>query len=149
MTYLVAFDGSDEAENALANATTVADAFDSSVTVVYAAEPAVSEEGGTDPTLTFAEADEHLVAESLEDAEERGLDILDRATALAEELGHDVETELLYGAPVPAIADYAESVGAEGIFVGHRGRSERAELLVGSVAKGLVERATVSVTVVR
>lgn len=149
MRYLVAVDGSDEAERALAYATDVADALDGSITVVHVADPYVYDEGGTEPISTFADADERLVAESLEDAEQRGFAILDSAAALADDLGHEIETELLYGHPVSAVTDYAKLEGFDAIYVGHRGRSERASSLVGSVAKGLVERATVPVTVVR
>lgn len=149
MSHLVAFDGSEEAENALARALSDAASFDSSVTVVYAVEPSVYEESGSGPISTFADADERLFVESLDDAEQRGLDVLDSAATFAEERGRDIETELIYGAPVPAITDYAESEAFETIYVGHRGLSKRTESLLGSVAKGLVERATVPVTVVR
>ena len=60
-----------------------------------------------------------------------------------------METELLYGDPVRAITDYATEAGFDAIVVGHRGRSERAESMVGSVARGIVNQATVPVTVVR
>lgn len=149
MAYLVAFDGSEESESALVYATDIADAVGASVTVVHVVDPYVYEEGGLEPITTFADADERLIIESLVDAEQRGLDILDDVTALGEELGDDVETELLYGDPVPEITEYAEREGFEAIYVGHRGRSERAGRLLGSVAKGLVERSTVPVTVVR
>ncbi len=149
MNTIVAFDGSDESSSALRYAADIAAAVDGEITVVNVADPYVYDEGGTEPISTFADADERLISESLEDAEHRGLAVLERAEELAAELGHEVETELLYGEPVGEIAAYAKEQGCDAIYVGHRGRSERGELLLGSVAKGLVERATVPVTVVR
>jgi len=149
MKFIVAVDGSEEGEAALAYATDVADAVDGSITVVYAVDPDIYEEGGSEPVEGIADAQDRLIIQSVEDAEERGLDILDAAASFALELGHSVETELLYGDPVREITDYAEDGGFDGIFIGHRGLSERVERVLGSVAKGVVERATVPVTVVR
>ncbi len=149
MKFIVAVDGSEEGEAALAYATDFADGVDGSITVVYAVDPEIYEEGGSEPIEGITDAEGRLIVQSVEDAEDRGLEILDEAAEFAEALGHDVETELLYGDPVPEITDYAEEGGYDGIFVGHRGLSERAERVLGSVAKGIVERATVPVTVVR
>lgn len=145
MKFLVAVDGSEEAENALAYAAEIADAVGGSITVVYAVDPAVYEQGGSDPISTLSDADQRLIIESIEDTERRALDIIEEAT----EIGEDVDGELIYGDPDTAIADYAESEGFDAIYVGHRGRSERTESMIGSVAKAVVERATIPVTVVR
>lgn len=149
MKHLVAYDGSEEADEALAYATDIADATGGSITVVHAIDPAVYDEGGGEPISTLSDAERRLIVEGIEDAEERGLDVLDDAVDLADELGHDVETDLLYGEPVGEITAYAETEAFDAIYVGHRGRSERAGLMVGSVAKSLVERSPVPVTVVR
>lgn len=149
MRLLVAADGSEASENALAYATDIGDGMHGSITVVHVVDPAVYEERGAEPIATAADADERLIVESVADAEERGLAILDDAAEFAAELGHDVETELLYGDPVEAITDYAEREGYDTIYVGHRGRSERADLMLGSIAKAVVARATMPVTVVR
>jgi nucleotide-binding universal stress UspA family protein len=149
MQLLVAVDGSEESENALAYAADIADATDGSITVVHAVDPTAYDEGGSEPITSLSDADARLILESVADAEQRGLDLTADAAELAEELGHDAEVVLLYGNPVAEIADYAEAEGFDTIFVGHQGRSERTGLLLGSVAKSLVERATVPVTVVR
>ncbi|EMA42612.1 universal stress protein [Halobiforma nitratireducens] len=149
MNVLVAVDGSDASENALAHAIDVAEAMDGTVTAVHTIDPSVFDVGGSDPIASASDADERLILESVEDAEQRGLDVLEEAVDLASEHGSDVGTELLYGDPVEEIAAFADDEGFDAIFVGHRGRSGRTELLVGSVAKQLVERATVPVTVVR
>ena len=148
MKALVAVDGSDESENALAYATDIVDAMGGTITIVHAIDPTAYDEGGSEPTASLWE-DQRLIVESVEDAEQRGMDITDDAAALAADLGHDADVELLYGNPIREIATYAESEGFDTIYVGHRGRSERAGLMLGSVAKSLVERATVPVTVVR
>lgn len=147
MDLLVAVDGSEESMEALAYATDIADAMNGSITAVYAVDPTVFDEGGVEPISSFSDADQRLILESIEDTEQRGLDVLEDAVSLADELGHEIEGELVYGDPVEEIADYAEEFDA--VFVGHHGRSERTELMLGSVAKQLVERAPVPVTVVR
>ena len=149
MKFLVAVDDSDESRSALRYASTMADAVNGSITLAHVVAPYVYDEGGMEPISSFADADERLIVESMLDAEQRGLDILDDASGFANELGHDVETDLLYGDPVSQITKHAESEGFDAMFLGHRGRSERAGYMVGSVAKGVVERATVPVTVVR
>ncbi|WP_254532879.1 universal stress protein [Natrinema gelatinilyticum] len=145
MKFLVAVDGSDEAENALQYASDIAAAVGGSITVVHAVNPAAYDEGGNEPVSTLSEAEQRLIIENIEDAEQRGSNVLDDAFEIVD----DVEGELLYGDPVTEIADFAEAEGFDGIYVGHRGRTGRAELLLGSVAKSIVERATVPVTVVR
>lgn len=149
MKLLVAVDGSDEADDALAYAIDIAEAMDGSITVTHAVDPNVYETAGDDPVAAGENADRRLIVQSIEDAEERGFSILEDASALAGKHGYSVETELVYGDPVRAITDYADEIAAETIFVGHRGRSERSARMLGSVAQGLIERATMPVTVVR
>ncbi len=149
MKLLVGMDGSEEAEEALAYATTIADAVNGAITAVHAVNPAVFETGGADPITSVSDADERLLVESVEEAETRGMDLLAESAELAANHGHEIGTEILYGDPATEIADYADSEGFDAIYVGHQGRSERADLVVGSVATELIERATVPVTVVR
>lgn len=148
MKLLVAVDGSAESENALTYAVDIADATDGSTTLVHAVEPDVYDAGGTEPTSP-SEARNRLIVDSVEAAEERGVEILEEAIELAAALGRDVSGELLYGEPVRTITDFAEDGEFDTIYVGHRGRSERTVELLGSVAADVVQRATVPVTVVR
>ncbi|MFC5368878.1 universal stress protein [Salinirubrum litoreum] len=148
MHLVVAVDGSPEAEEALAHATDIADATDARITAVHAVDPSVPS-GDADPFGGATERDRQLIVESVETAEERGLEILDAIEDVAGNLGYEIETELVYGDPADAITDYAETVDADAIYVGHRGLSERRETMVGSVAKQFVERADRPVTVVR
>jgi nucleotide-binding universal stress UspA family protein len=89
-----------------------------------------------------------------EKATELGRRTLEAARSLAtgvpeDDAETDVETELLAGRPADAIAERAGETDADAIFVGHRGLSEERERVVGSVAKAIVDKATVPVTVIR
>jgi nucleotide-binding universal stress UspA family protein len=149
MRVLVAVDGSPESERALEHAAEVATALGGTVALVHAVDPAVEVDGSGDEVRGLTDAERRLVVENVEDAEERGQRILDEAAELAAERGHDVTAALLYGDPVAAITDHAAETGVDAIYLGHRGRSERAGAMLGSVAKEVVGRATVPVTVVR
>ena len=149
MDILVAVDGSEESDRAIAHAADIADATAGSVTLAHVVDPSAYDTGGSEPVDFGSEADHRLIIESLEDAETRGIDVLEDAVDVAADLGVDAESELLYGGPVEELTDLAESGGFDAIYLGHRGRSERAGLMLGSVAKSVVERATVPVTVVR
>jgi nucleotide-binding universal stress UspA family protein len=148
MTFLVAVDGSDASDHALAYATDLAARLDSDLLVVQAVEPAVVDTGGDEPT-SFDDAAGRIIAEAVEGAEADAERVLADAADYARDAGVPVETELLYGPPLQVIPDLTEREVIEGLFVGHRGLSGRYEGLVGSVAKGLVERSAVPVTVVR
>ena len=147
MEYLVAVDGSEPSSSALDHAIAFASRADATLCIVYAVEPRILVEGGEEPTN--AAVGQRIYTEDLEVAEGRGEDVLADARAEAEAAGLSVETELLYGDPVDSIAEYAAAEAVDGIVVGHRGLSTQVERMVGSVAKGLVENATVPVTVVK
>ena len=148
MELLVAVDGSGESHRALAYAADIATATDGAMTLIHAVEPDVYDTGGGEP-VSVSDARERLLIDSLDAAEERGRALIDEAIEAAAGLGQDASGELLYGEPVRTITDYAEEGGFETIDVGHRGRSERAGHFLGSVARDVIERATVPVTVVR
>lgn len=151
MKFAVAVDGSPESDRALDHALDLASAMSAppSVVAVYAVDPDVYESGGTGPITDLSDAERGLIVEGIESAEERGEDVLADAAAAATERGLTVETDLLYGDPGVRLPEYLETEGFDALFVGHRSRSERAERALGSVAKSLVERAPVPVTVVR
>jgi nucleotide-binding universal stress UspA family protein len=148
MKFLVATDGSGRSERALEHALAVAAAAGADLTVATVVDPDVNEAPGSDRTGDGG-AERRLIRESTEDAERRAERVLEAAEGTAAEEGLDVETHLLYGTPVEAIAGFAAAEGFDGVFVGHRGLSAAAERVLGSVAKGLVERSDVPVTVVR
>lgn len=149
MKFVVATDGSTQSDRAVEHAADIAAGVGASLTAVYAVDPNIREDRPSDPVTSLSDAERRLVVENIEDTEERGRDILDEAASAIEREGVSCRTEMLYGDPADAIATYAEQEGFDGIFVGHRGLSANRGGVVGSVAKGLVDRATVPVTVVR
>ncbi len=148
MDFVVATDGSRQSEAALEHALDLAAAADGTVTVVHVVTPAVQAQGGSDPVVDPSRAADRLLVEDVGDAEVRGERILENAAAIAEDRGTSVETALLHGDPVETVAEFAAAESADGVVVGHRGLSERAEEHLGSVAKSLIERSPVPVTVV-
>ena len=143
MRYVVATDGSDESDDAVEYAAIQAAAFDATLEVVHVLTPETEFING------------ELVLPGDDQSIDLGERALDRARELAMETAeeHDgdvtVETELLAGRPADRIAAYADETGADAIFVGHRGLSEEHEQVVGSVAKSVVGKANVPVTVIR
>jgi len=148
MKLLVAVDGSEQSDRAIEYATNIANATGGSITLVHAVEPDVYDTGGDEPS-SMSERRDRLIIDSLDAAEKHGRTVLDEATEYASELGRDADSDLLYGDPVRVITDYAEAEGIDTIYVGHRGLSGSAARVLGSVARGVVERATVPVTVIQ
>jgi len=147
MNLVVAVDGSDESERALAYAVDVVDRLDGRLTLVHVVDPDLTVDTASEPISDLPDA-ANLLVSTVEEAEERGAAVLEEAADVAADRGVDAETELLYGDPVTEIADLAKGADVDGVVVGHRGLSGKAERMMGSVAKGLVERAPVAVTVV-
>lgn len=143
MRYLVATDGSEESDNAVRYASAQAAAFDATLDIVHVLQPEAELIDG------------EIVLPSGERATELGEQTLEQARRLAAEIvdergdGVPIETQLLAGRPAETIAEYARETGTDAMYVGHRGLSEAQEQVVGSVAKSIVDKATVPVTVIR
>lgn len=148
MKLLVAIDGSEESNRALAAAVDIASVTDGSITLIHAIEPDIYDAGGVEPG-SASERRDRLIIDSLDSAEEQGQSILDEAIAFAEESGLQVSGELRYGGPAQIITEFADEGDFDAIYLGHRGLSERTIEFLGSVARDVVERANVPVTVVR
>lgn len=149
MNLLVGLDHSSEAERALEYALDMAEAMDGSITAVHVVDPTVLEIFESEPITTLSDAADRLIIENIEDAEDRGNDLLDSAVELASERSIELEPVMLYGDPIYLLTEYGDEEDIDTIVVGHTGMSPRVEHLVGSVAKGVVEWATVPVIVVR
>jgi nucleotide-binding universal stress UspA family protein len=149
MKFAVAVDGSTESDRALDHAVELALAAGADLTAVHAVDPDVYDRGGTEAPTDSAGYEDRLVVESVEDAERRGERLLDEAVDRAADAGLTVGRDLLYGDPVEAVPEFAATEGYDGVFVGHRGLSDEHERVLGSVAKGIVERSSLPVTVVR
>ena len=141
MSYLVATDGSTESDKAVRYAARQAVAFYETLVIAHVLTPDSELIDGT------------LILPGEEAAVEAGEDILSNARRIADEaVGDepiDVETQLLTGRPADAITGYARENPVDAIYVGHRGLSEEREQVVGSVAKSVVDKADVPVTVIR
>lgn len=140
MRYLVAVDDSGESDDAVAYAARHAEEFDATLGIVHVVVPETEVLG------------DEIVLQGRKEATERGQAILDDAvehaqTAVDSDL--DVDTELITGRPAAAIVEQARETDSDAIFVGHRGLATEQEEVVGSVAKSIVSKADVPVTVVR
>ena len=143
MKYLVATDGSDVSDLAVEHAANDASVWDVPLEIVHVLAP--------EAELVEGE----IVLPGGDKAIEQGRRILrsarETAGAVADEHDADIgiHTELLSGNPPEAITDHARETGASRIYVGHRGLSKERERVVGSVAKTVVDNATVPVSIVR
>ncbi|MCX2819220.1 universal stress protein [Haladaptatus sp. F3-133] len=137
MRFVVAVDGSDESNDAVRHAASLAEPLGADIELVHAITPEIYTDEG------------QVLIEDMSDAEARAETVLGDSVDVAEETGLEAETESLYGDAAEEVVGYAEEVEADGIFVGHRGVSTEYEDVVGSVAQELVRKATVPVTVVR
>lgn len=148
MKLLVAIDGSEESNRALASAVEIATATEGSITLIHAIEPEIYDSGGGEP-VTATERRDRLIIDSLDSAEGHGQSIIDDAIAFADKPGLKVSVELRYGRPAQTITDFAEEGNFDAIYLGHRGESERTIEFLGSVARDVVEHASIPVTVIR
>jgi|GEM_PF-724543 len=148
MNLVVCVDGSDQSDRAIDHAAGLVTETGGSLTLVHAVDPQVYEQAGQGPIATRDDADQSLVLEAIEDAEDRGEELLEEARERVGEV--PAEDVLLYGDPVAAIAEFVENrENVDGVVVGHRTVSDRRRRVLGSVASGLMERSPVPVTVVR
>ena len=130
---LVGYDGSEVADRALDRVSELAQRFDCPLMVLTAADELVHEHGVTVPAL-----DEALGRRTAEQGAQR-----------ARELGVlEVEARISLEAPDDALVMEAAN-GYDLVVVGHRGRGVLRELVLGSTAKSVVDRALCSVLVVR
>lgn len=83
--------------------------------------------------------------EQLESAEE---DIIKPALEKLKRDGVKFSSKIQVGSPAELISAYADELGAEQIFVGHKSKGLLAKLGLGSVAYGVVQKAKVPVTIV-
>jgi len=141
MSYLVATDGSTESDEAVRYAARQAVAFYETLEIAHVLTPDSELVDGT------------IVLPGEEAAVEAGQGVLESARSIAEEAvgdeSIDIETQLLTGRPADALTEYANEEPVDAIYVGHRGLSEEREQVVGSVAKSVVDKAEVPVTVIR
>ncbi|MXV63331.1 universal stress protein [Natronorubrum sp. JWXQ-INN-674] len=167
MRFLVATDGSGVSDTAVEYAAKEANAWNASLEIVHVLTP---ETELVDGTLVLPGEDEAVKygEQTLEQAKHHATEIVAASntgtdTDTDSGAGADVDadsdtdadaeieiaTELLAGRPAEAIVDHADESGVTGIYVGHRGLSDERERVVGSVAKTVVDKATVPVTIIK
>lgn len=146
---LVAFDGSDESARAIEYGCEIGSGLDASITVAYAVQPDIYEAASGEVQSNFADAYRREILRTIDAAEEQGQEYLAEAEEIAEAAGWDISTELLYGDPVNKLLEFGGATDVNTIVVGHQGQTARSDGSIGSVAKALIERASVPVTVAR
>lgn len=144
---LVAWDGSEQAQNALRYAIeeTKRRGLDN-LTAVYA-----ETEGDARLRAMLNDYKVKIDEDLLRRKRSRAEDILEKAKSIGAEEGVKVETHFIphdKGIAVD-IVRFAEDNGFDHIVVGSHGRSGIAHIALGSVAEGIVKRASCIVTVVR
>ena len=141
MHYVVATDGSTASDEAVAYATRHAVALGATLEIVHVLTPETELIDG------------EVIMPGDDTAFETGEQTVERAHRLAREEAGDadieVRTELLTGRPADALTEYAEEVEADALYLGHRGLSTERERVVGSVAKSVLDKATIPVTIIR
>jgi nucleotide-binding universal stress UspA family protein len=140
MRYIVAADGSEASQDAVRYAATHAEALDAMLEIVHVLTP--------EPELSEGE----IILPATDAAVDAGKETLAAAEQLATSTVDgpvDVTTALLTGRPADAITERAAEASADAIYLGHRGLSEQREQVVGSVAKSVLDKSEVPVTVIK
>ncbi|RQG90163.1 universal stress protein [Natrarchaeobius halalkaliphilus] len=138
MAILVAYDGSEPAQEAVEHA--VRNYPGEEIVLLRVVEAAGGSTGaGMNLAREFLKERRTEISESIDE---------DVAEIAADD---DVEfrTETAVGDPARAIVSFAEDHDIDHIVVGNHGRSGVSRVLLGSVAEGIVRRAPAPVTVVR
>jgi nucleotide-binding universal stress UspA family protein len=152
MRLLVALDGTDASDDAFEYALDIAGRLGATLLLAYAVEPAKhvladgdaaspDGDGGSDP-----DHGSDFVRGAVEEARTAGDRRLNDAARRAEAVGVDADTRIVDGEPLDVLPELADEASADGIVVGHRPADP--DEVVDSVARGLIERAAVPVTVV-
>ena len=142
MQYLVATDGSAVSKRAVEHAAIEATAWEAPLEIVHVLTP--------EPKLVEGS----LVIPGSDTAIEYGKQTLSEAERVAETAAEkrdvplETSTELLAGWPAETITNHAAETGIDAIYVGHRGLSEDSTNF-GSVAKSVLDKATVPVTIIK
>lgn len=138
---LVAFDGSDQSQDALKYALETYPSAE--ITVLYVVYPPEEITGPATSSTPTA------ILDWSERIEEHTSDVFDRATEASTDSNRSISTEHRKGDPIQEIIEFADQSDVDHIVMGSHGRDGLERLLIGSVAETVVRRAPTSVTVVR
>jgi len=149
---LVAVDGSEHSKKALNYALELAKKFEGKITLIHVYSIVVpltpSVEMPSTPTVT-SPASTAIAARIIEEAKQRGKQILDDAEQVVKERGVSVEKVLREGDAVKEIVAVAQEGTFDLIIVGHRGLSKLKELFLGAVSEGVSHKASCPVLIVK
>jgi nucleotide-binding universal stress UspA family protein len=136
---LIATDGSPEAREAVGFGIELASQHEAAVTLLQVIPP-------TDWTQLEHGA---LIRQDPKEIRHRSDLALQEGAKLAEKHGVDVTSEVFAGIPADEIVTFADSIDADLIVVGSRGRGAVASALLGSVSRAVLHEARRPVLVVR
>ena len=135
-TVVIATDGSESVKRGVTAAIDLAERFDGTVHALYVADSRTVEDSPSE-----IQSD---VETAIHDAGEAAISYVE--TQAGDE---EVVTAIREGTPAEEIIDYAESVDADAIAMGTRGRDGEHAFLLGSVAEAVVRHAPMPVLTVR
>ena len=139
---LVPVDGSSTARQAIDKALAIAEAFKSTVTLVYVIDPYAFTGMGND--FSYGQA------EYLDAATREGHDAIAASRQVFEARGIPVNGSVVEGSAIyQAILDTAESIDADLVVMGSHGRRGLEKLVLGSVTAQVLSHAHLCVLVVR
>lgn len=142
-TIIVAVDFSNATSGVLEMAVSIAKAFNTGLRLFHAVEP--------EPSYTaYGFTPEEFPAMHVyqQEAKRRAVSKID---ALAEQMKtelSDVSTHVVDGSPLHALIDYVKESNADLVVIGAHGHGVIASLLLGSVAEGMVRKATIPTLIV-
>ncbi|ADQ05464.1 UspA domain-containing protein [Caldicellulosiruptor owensensis OL] len=134
---VVAYDGSEHSKKGFEVALELAKMFESSIHIVSVAH-----------IPDFVETKDELNG-ILSDARQYYEKIQQQAIDRAKSEGIEINCAIVPGHPANGVVSFAESIKADLIIVGQRGRSGVARYIVGNVAENIVRHAHCSVMVVK
>lgn len=143
MEYIVATDGSAVSDTAVEQAAAQAAMVGADLEVVHVLTPETELVDGQ-----VVLPGEDAAIEQAERILEGARRVAEDAVA-AQDADIEISTELLTGRPAESITARAEKRDIDGIYVGHRGLSDKPDYVVGSVAKTIVDKTTVPVTIIK
>ena len=136
---LIAIDGSDASQRALARAVDEARVWNAKLHVLYVVETGLFSSLPSDNTVEIM----YRVLEK------EGTTVLDRAKKYAAEKGITVTTHIKQGHAGSEVLALADQENADLIMVGSHGKSQADRLLIGSVSTFVVSHSKVTTMVVR
>ena len=142
-TIVVAVDFSNVTSSVLEMATGLAKAFGAKLRLLHVVEP--------EPSYTaygFTPDEFPALHAYQEEAKRRAAGKLEELLKTVKSGLPDAECQIAEGSPLHSLLDYIKEIGADFVVLGSHGHGAIASLLLGSVAEGMVRKATVPTLIV-